>query len=410
MRFIGGLLLIIGTSIGGGMLALPVVNAASGFYISVVFLILCWLLMTLGAFYILEVNLYFPSGSNLPSMAYATLGRWGLVVTWVCYLLLMYVLLCAYIAGGSDVLANVCAAIKIHLNDTTSILLFTLIFGAVVYAGIYQVDLLNRILMLLKLLAYGLLVGLIAPSVQLIHLKNMQMQAISASLMILITAFGFAIIVPNLRTYFADDLAQLKKVIWLGSLVPLICYIAWDAVIIGSITNQASLANLLSDPHTTSSLSKLLASNLQHPMIIILFNFFTSICMLTAFLGVALCLMSFLSDGLKVSNQWRDKVLLSLLTFGPPLSLVLFYPQIYLQALHYAGYLCVILLLFLPALMALNGRKRYHAVFTVWGGKYCLWLLIIGAIIILGSVGNCQQTLGTSKIKINKEHELMTRV
>ena len=61
-RFIGGLLLIIGTSIGGGMLALPVANAASGFWNSTIFLILCWLLMTLGAFFILEVNLYLPRG------------------------------------------------------------------------------------------------------------------------------------------------------------------------------------------------------------------------------------------------------------------------------------------------------------------------------------------------------------
>ena len=52
-RFIGGILLIVGTSIGGGMLALPVANAAVGFWQSSAFLFICWALMTAGALYIL---------------------------------------------------------------------------------------------------------------------------------------------------------------------------------------------------------------------------------------------------------------------------------------------------------------------------------------------------------------------
>ncbi len=36
-RFLGGILLIVGTSIGGGMLALPIANAASGFWTSSLF-------------------------------------------------------------------------------------------------------------------------------------------------------------------------------------------------------------------------------------------------------------------------------------------------------------------------------------------------------------------------------------
>jgi tyrosine-specific transport protein len=81
-KFIGGVLLIVGTSIGGGMLALPVVNAASGFWQSSLLLILCWALMTVGALFILEVNLYLPPGKNMVSMAAATLGKPGLIVAY----------------------------------------------------------------------------------------------------------------------------------------------------------------------------------------------------------------------------------------------------------------------------------------------------------------------------------------
>ena len=50
-RLIGCTLLVIGTSIGGGMLALPVITAAGGFLKSSLLLIFAWLTMTIGALF-----------------------------------------------------------------------------------------------------------------------------------------------------------------------------------------------------------------------------------------------------------------------------------------------------------------------------------------------------------------------
>ena len=56
-KLIGGILLIIGTSIGGGMLVLPIATAQLGFINALIFLVLCWAIMTAAALLILEVNL-----------------------------------------------------------------------------------------------------------------------------------------------------------------------------------------------------------------------------------------------------------------------------------------------------------------------------------------------------------------
>ncbi|ASQ45023.1 Tyrosine-specific transport protein [Legionella clemsonensis] len=104
-RFIGGILLIVGTSIGGGMLALPVANAATGFWQSSFFLLICWGAMTLGALFILEANLYLPPGKHMVSMAASTLGKPGLLIAWLSYLFLLYTLLSAYISGEQMSLA-----------------------------------------------------------------------------------------------------------------------------------------------------------------------------------------------------------------------------------------------------------------------------------------------------------------
>lgn len=384
-RFIGGILLIVGTSIGGGMLALPVANAATGFWQSSIFLFLCWVLMTLGAFFILEANLYLPTGKNMVSMATATLGKYGLLAAWISYLFLLYTLLSAYISGGTDVLNSLLFKVGLHLSDWQASFLFTFLFGLIVYGGIRYVDYANRGLMFGKLAVYCLLIVLIAPHIDVHHFQHGNARYISSSILILITSFGFAIIVPNLRDYFDDDIKLLKKVIFIGSLIPLFCYLAWDAVIMGAIPAEGSqnLESLMHNPHTTSALAVLLSNRVQSSTINALFNFFTSICMLTAFLGVSLCLYSFLADGLKLRERGGHGIGLFLLTFAPPLLIVIYYPGAYLHALSYAGIFCIILLLLLPALMCYFGRKHHNAVFIVPGGKITQIAVMLVSLVLL---------------------------
>ena len=384
-RFIGGILLIIGTSIGGGMLALPIANAATGFWQSSFFLLLCWAMMTLGALFILEVTLYLPPGNHMISMARETLGTPGLVIAWLSYLFLLYTLLCAYISGGADVFGNLASYLNIHLNAWQASLLFTSVFGLIVYQGIQSVDLVNRGLMFGKLGIYLLLVILIAPHTQIHYFEAGNYRFITNTVMILITSFGFAIIIPNLRVYFNNDIKTLRRVVLIGSFIPLLCYIAWDAVIMGSLPTQGKegLAALMHAPRPTSSLALMLSNSINNRLITTLFNTFTSICMLTAFLGVSLCLISFLADGLKTKQNGREGFGLMVLTFAPPLILVLFYPGAYLYALNYAGIFCVILLLLLPALMSLKGRNKFTAIYNVPGGRKTPLIIIAFSLILL---------------------------
>lgn len=388
-RFIGGILLIVGTSIGGGMLALPVANAATGFWQSSLFLLICWAAMTLGALFILEANLYLPPGKHMVSMAASTLGGPGLLIAWLSYLFLLYTLLSAYISGGADVFGSLFTRIGLSLSEWQNSLIFTVLFGLVVYGGIRRVDLLNRALMFGKLAAYLILIILIAPHINIANIQGGDYRYITGTVMILITSFGFAIIVPNLRDYFNDDIQVLKKVVIIGSLIPLFCYLAWDAVIMGSLPTEGSngLAALMQDPHTTSTLAKNLSNTVNNTVISSLFNFFTSICMLTAFLGVSLCLISFLADGLNMVQQGRQGFGLFMMTFLPPLILVVYYPGAYIHALNYAGIFCVILLLLLPALMTVKGRKKFSPRYIVPGGKFSQWLVIIFSVALLINAG-----------------------
>ncbi len=391
-KLIGGILLIIGTSIGGGMLALPIATAQLGFINALIALILCWAVMTASALLILEVNLWHSINSNLISMAKTTLGLLGQIIAWISYLLLLYALLAAYVSGGGDFLKHFLAEFHINLASKFSTFLFTGLLSIIVYKGIHSVDYVNRGLMLSKITAYILLVLCIFPFISLNSLltpagKLNYFPAIIGSITVIITSFGFAIIVPSLRSYFANDEKVLRKAILIGSLIPLICYIVWELAIMGVIPAQGdlSLQTIAHSGHSTSNLLVSLNHLLNKPFINFLAKAFTAICLATSFLGVALSLFDFLSDGLAIRKTNLNKVVLYAITFLPPLIIANHFPNVFINALSYAGILCVILLILLPVMMAWSGRyiKKCATGYQVSGGKFLLTGLLTIAIALI---------------------------
>lgn len=379
-KFFGSILLIIGTSIGGGMLALPVATAAGGFYYSVLAFIFCWFIMTAGAFLILEVLQPLPQGSNMISLARHYLGKPGEMVVWLFYLALLYSLVGAYISGGTDVLNNALQQFDIQLPLSMVSAIYTLTFSFIIYKGIYWVDYVNRVLMFGKLGTYLILVLIVAPFVKFLHLNSGTLKGLLPNLSILITSFGFASIVPSLRDYWHNDIAALKKIIFWGSLTPLVCYLIWNLVIMGSV-GQDALNALVSSAHATSGVGKALLEKTSSESILGLFDFFSCICMLTAFLSVSLGLYDFLADGFKMKKSGLQGKTVLAMTFLPPLALVIVNPGIYLSALNYAGSFCIILLLFIPVLMSWKFRKQSKSTDIILPGqKWVLSFLLISAI------------------------------
>lgn len=388
MKLVGGILLIIGTAIGGGMLALPIVLSQTGFIYSSILLFTCWFIMTASAFLLLEANLWLPKNRNIISMAKVTLGPIGQLVAWVTYLLLLYSLLAAYIAGGSDFLNNLLTLINVHLHYGLTPLLFTIILGYVVFHGIKSVDLVNRLLMFAKLATLILLIAFVSPHISLPHLTSGAPRYLTAGMTVALTSFGFATIIPSLRTYFHDDIKKLRLTIWIGSLIPLICYIIWDMTIMGVIPREGhdGLIDMLHSGRSISDFVSILSNILQRDTITTFARIFTSVCLLTSFLGVALCLSDFLSDGLGLEKTGRNKWIIQLVTFLPPLLIVLFYPGAFITALSYAGIFIAILIILLPCLMVWYGRyvKNIAQGYRVVGGKVLLIFLMITAVFIMG--------------------------
>ncbi len=358
-KVIGGILLITGTCLGGGILALPISNASTGLIISSGYLFAVWFMMTVCSYLILEVNLLFKPGTNLLTMAGATLGRVGQILTAITYFALLYNLLSAYITGGSGIFLTVFNILGININDNIAALIFVSIFGYIVFSKMHRLDISNRIFIVLKLFLFITIVVLSCPAIEINNLLVINSLYSRGIVMVLCTSFGFGVVIPSLRQYLDNDSCKLRVAVIVGSIIPLVVYIIWDSILIGTIGTEM-LMNLEDEAQSTNKMISIFAVLVQNGFTVNIFHLFAALCLITSFLGISLSMSDFLSDSMNIEKQGSAKKLLFGLTFLPPLIMVIWFKESFIAALRYAGIFCVFLHIFLPILMVWSRLNDFH--------------------------------------------------
>ncbi len=383
-RFLGGVLLISGTSIGAGMLALPVTTVFGGFIPSVCAFTLVWFLMFISANFFLDVNLHIRGEPNFISMAERTLGKYGKIVSWFLYLLLLYSLLAAYLAACSPLFSLAFTAIfGFELSSYIAPFLLPICFGGCLYLGTRGIDYLNRILMAGLILSYFFIVGVVPQHIELPSLLHMDFSASFLAVPVIITSFGYHIIIPSLTTYMNHEEKLLRKTILVGSIIPFIVYILWQWVVLGAVP----FASLVEAWKSGLPASEPLALSLQSKWIGLPVRFFSFFAIITSFLGISLSLSDFLRDGLKLKKGWEGKLIAISLTFFPPLVFVFSYQKGFYAALEYGGAFVAILLGVIPSLMVLK-LKTHSWYRTVWGKFLVIFVIFLFSIIAFSNIAD----------------------
>lgn len=386
----GGVLLVGGTCIGAGMLGLPIVTAAAGFFPTLGAFLLVWFFMTCSALAYLEVTLRFKGEINLISLAGNTLGKGAKAFAWVVYVLFLYSLMAAYTAGGTSIFAQ-----SVDIVPTTRLeagiisLVFAFPFALIVYYGPYWVDHLNRVLM------YGLILTFAYICVVFFRIiPEHEFHAVGSSkyllftLPLLVTSFGYHTLIPTLKTYMQENVKKLRIVIIVGSLLPFVVYALWELIILFLIPTWGDYG-LVSMMHSNANPGDAMAAAIslhgKHLHIcVVLFIFFA---LTSSFIGVGLGIFDFFSDGLRIHKTKYGRLILTLLTFGPPIIYTMLLPEGFLAALSYAGVFAAILLIIYPVLMAWHARyiKKLPGTYRLWGGKTMLGLTLLFGIFVMFS-------------------------
>lgn len=389
IRIFGCALLISGICIGAGMLGLPVVTAEAGFYTTLWIVIGIWVLMTFSGLLMLEANLRLPSDMNLISMARQTLGKPGVIIAWIANLGLFYALMAAYISGGTALLVEMLNVFfPGYFSNVNTTFLFVFIFGFLVFLGTRMIDYTNRVLLIGLIGGYLLLLILLASKVdtQLLHFGSVN-YLIGAPLAILVTSFGFHLLVPSLVHYMNGDVKGLRTAIVIGTTLPLIIYILWIWVVQGvlPLEGEHGLRAVMASGQPGSQIPIALFYQVGSHWVATSVGVFTFCALISSFVGVALSLFDFFSDALHLSKDRRGRFISLLLVFILPMIFSIAYPAGFIMALQYASIFAVILLVIYPVLMVWSGR--YHLKldgYRVWGGKPLLIIILLFGLLVLG--------------------------
>ncbi|KAJ8450571.1 hypothetical protein Cgig2_020208 [Carnegiea gigantea] len=201
-------------------------------------------------------------------------------------------------------------------------------------------------------------------------------EAVPSSIPVIALAFVYQNVVPVLCTNLEGDLSKVRTAIILGTAIPLLLFLVWNGVILGTITNVDSDVQKIVDP-----LEQLRSSNgLVGPIV----EIFSLLAIGTSYIGFVLGLADFIADLLNLPTG-QSKSLPYLITLLPPLVLALLDPEIFFKALDFAGtYGVLVLFGILPAAMTWSDRYSTSPEFPkvgplVPGGKLTLSLVIGGA-------------------------------
>jgi tyrosine-specific transport protein len=384
LKVLSGALLVTGTAIGAGMLALPVATCLGGFFPSAVVYLFSWLFMAATGLLFLEICLWLPQDANLVSMAGHLLGRTGKLLSWLLYIFLFYSLTIAYIAGGGGFIQSVTQG---WTTSSQAMIAFTVIFGSFVYFGAKIVDRINMILMVGLVVSYCVFVFLGWSKINISFLKGGALSQALLAIPIIFTSFSYQGIVPSLTAYLKRDAKKVRLAILIGTTAPFFIYLLWQFLILGIVPLEGEdglLQAKMNGQTAVYPLRSFVDSSAES--IYIIGQAFAFFALTTSFLGVTLGLMDFLADGLKKKKEGMNTFILCLLVFIPPLLIALANPGIFLNALGLAGGIgCALLLGLMPIVMAWKGRYRrdYIKDFPpiLWGGKKVL-LCLLGFVLI----------------------------
>lgn len=385
-KTVGSTLLVSGTMIGAGMLAMPLTSAGIGFTFTLILLVALWALLTCTALLFVEVYQTADADAGIGTLAAQYFGRTGRIIATTVLLVFLYALLSAYITGGGSILAS-SLPIIVDENTTSNVAigLFTLFFGIFIIIGTKSVDGINRLLFFIMLATFLFVLFLMVPKVTLANLMAMPIDKallLSAS-PIFFTSFGFHGSIPSLNAYLQGNVKTLRFAILTGSSITLVFYIIWQLSTHGVLSQTLFLHILQQDP----TLNGLVNASLQitgSPMLAQAVKIFSALALITSFLGVALGLFECIQDLLKRSLALSTgRISLGLLTFLPPLLFAFFYPQGFILALSYAGQMFAFYAVVLPVALVWKARQIHpNLPYRVIGGTPMLLLVLLLGITI----------------------------
>ncbi|MBN3910306.1 MAG: tyrosine transporter [Nostoc sp. NMS1] len=394
---LGSTALIAGTTIGAGILALPAVTLPSGIVPSTSGLIAVWLYALVSGLLVAEVTLNTMRTEGRASIGFLgvvekILGKLGALMAGGAYLFMHYALLVAYITQGGEILGYAAAKIwsvqilPAWMGTTT----FTLLFGGIMYLGREKfIEKLNSAFVGIVIVSFLGLLFLAGRHIQSAQFLFQNWSALGSAISVMAVALFFQNVVPLVVTQLEGDAHKIRQSILIGSVIPLIMFLAWNIVILGSVSPD--MLHGTSDGRTVFDPLQILRAGGGGEWLGMLVSIFSEFAIVTSFIGFVYGLLDLFGDiFLMAQGKLSSRFPLYSLVLFPPMTLGTLNPSIFFTALDYTGTFSISVLGgIIPALMSWKQRQEQEKPDStnqplVPGGKVTLIVMIGVALTMMG--------------------------
>ncbi|MEW5736581.1 MAG: aromatic amino acid transport family protein [Thermodesulfobacteriota bacterium] len=390
-------LLVTGTTVGAGILGLPVTSGLAGALPALISMVLAWALMLFTGWVLMDCLVrHREREPDISTAMEMELGRAGQWLASLSYLVFLYGLLVAYLAGGASVLSFL-----FHASGARPWLMlgfFAVTAGISIY-GLGLVRRCNAWLMLLMGLAFAVLVYKCAGAFQASRLARADWSFIPSAMPIIVCAFCFQCIIPTVTRDLGYDRKLIFRALLLGTGIALAFYLVWLISALAALPlSGTGQGNILAAFRDDQPATVPLAAALGSVTVTVSGMAFSLLAITTSFVGVGISLMGFWRDLLSGAER---KFLIPALAFAPPLVLALLFPDLFLDALDIVGGGAIVFLFgLLPSLIFLRRARSMP-----FPAKMAGWLaLFMFAVIMLLEVF---QEAGWMKVSPTTEHWLL---
>lgn len=383
MKLFGSSLILSGTALGAGMLAIPMVLAQFGFFTSAALMIVIFLGTTYSALLLAETCTKTQESTGMSSIAYFTLGRNGKHFINILFYLLLACLLIAYIIGIGDLLHSMLLEIGFNVPPAVGYTLFSLVMGLVVVAGKSYIDKLNRGLFILMVVMLFVVIFSLMNNIQWDYLSQESHFTTSDVVQysaVIFTSFASMVVIPSLVSYNQGaSEKQIRNMVLLGSVVPLVCYLIWLFAVIGNlgVETVSQFENISQLIAAFGGEAKLLKGVVA---------IFSALALITSYLGVSMALYDQNKDAITSHTPTAYG-----LTFVLPLVLATLFSNQFISMLDYAGMVLVFLAIWGPLAMVVKVRQpdfahaKQEQTYTAGGGQPALMATFVFGLLIFVS-------------------------
>ncbi|MCW5315118.1 tyrosine transporter [Nostoc sp. KVJ3] len=394
---LGSTALIAGTTVGAGILALPAVTLPSGVVPSTSGLIAVWLYALVSGLLVAEVTLNTMRTEGRASIGFLgivekILGKPGARIAGGAYLFMHYALLVAYITEGGEILGYAAAKIwSVQILPTwVGTTTFTLLFGGIMYFGREKfIEKLNSAFVGIVIVSFVGLLFLAAGHIQSAQLLLQDWSALGSAISVMSVALFFQNVVPLVVAQLEGDVRKIRQSIFIGSVIPLIMFLAWNAIILGSVSPD--MLHTTSDGRTVFDPLQVLRTGGAGKWLGVLVSIFSEFAIATSFIGFVYGLLDLFKDIFLIAQgKISSRLPLYSLVLFPPMTLGMLNPSIFFTALDYTGTFSISVLGgIIPALMSWKQRQEQENSDSinqplVPGGKITLMIMIGVALALMG--------------------------